>query len=89
MDALYKKSLLFGATDFGVSKRHNKRFYVKYDGKIIHFGLKNGSTYLEHKDDLKRKNWIARHSKIKNKNGQYVIKLKTSPDFWSYKILWT
>jgi hypothetical protein len=35
MDVLYKKSLLFDATDFGVSKRYNKRFYVKYDDKIL------------------------------------------------------
>jgi hypothetical protein len=89
MDVLYKKSLLFGATDFGISKRNNKRFFVKYDGKIIHFGLKHGSTFIDHMDETKRKNWYKRHSKIKNKNGQYVIKLKTSPDFWAYKILWT
>ena len=30
--------------------------------KITDFGLKGGSTYLDHKDKTKRKNYIARHS---------------------------
>jgi len=29
--------------------------------KIVDFGLKGGSTYLDHKDKVKRKNYIARH----------------------------
>ena len=31
--------------------------------KITDFGLKGGSTYLDHKDKTKRKNWRARHKK--------------------------
>ena len=30
--------------------------------KITDFGLKGGSTYLDHKDKTKRRNYIARHS---------------------------
>jgi len=30
--------------------------------KIVDFCLKGGSTYLDHKDKTKRKNYIARHS---------------------------
>jgi hypothetical protein len=30
--------------------------------KIVHFGLKNGSTYIDHKDEGIRDAWIARHS---------------------------
>lgn len=29
--------------------------------KTIHFGAKDGSTYLDHKDKIKRKNYLARH----------------------------
>jgi hypothetical protein len=29
--------------------------------KEVHFGLKGGSTYIDHKDDDKKKNYIARH----------------------------
>jgi len=31
--------------------------------KIVHFGLKDGKTFIDHKDEEKRKNYIARHSK--------------------------
>ena len=88
MDKLRNKAMSLGASEFGVSKVKNKRFYVIYQGKIINFGLKNGSTYIDHGDSTKRRAWIARHSKIKNKLGEYVIKLKTSPNFWNLKILW-
>ena len=85
---LKNRALKLGASDFGISAQHNKRFYVIYDGKIIHFGSKNGSTYIDHFDDKKQKAWISRHSKIKNKTGDYVINLKTSPSYWSHKLLW-
>ena len=88
MERLEKKALALGATEFGESKCKNKRFYVRYDNKIINFGLKNGATFIDHHDVVKRRNWIARHSKIKNKNNEYVIKLKSSPDYWAFKLLW-
>ena len=88
MDNLYKKAIKLGGSDFGISTTQHKRFFVVYDGRIIHFGSKHAKTFIDHHDDDKRKAWIARHSKIKNKDGQYVIHLKTSPSYWSCKILW-
>ena len=85
---LRQKALSLGATEFGKSNAKGKRFYVIYKGKRINFGLEGGSTFLEHKDPKKRRDWRARHSKIKNKEGRLVHKLKTSPDFWSWNILW-
>jgi len=85
---LYNKALKLGASDFGKSKRKNKRFYVIYDGKIINFGSDVGHTYYDHHDEQKRKAWYARHSKIKDKNNKYVIKNPYSPSYWSSKILW-
>jgi hypothetical protein len=35
-----QKARRLGASEFGLSDRQDKRFYVVYDGKIIHFGLK-------------------------------------------------
>lgn len=29
--------------------------------KVVHFGQKGGSTYIDHKDDEKKDNYIARH----------------------------
>ena len=43
------------------SKRKDKRFMAIIKGKKYHFGLKNGSTYIDHKDELKRQNYIKRH----------------------------
>ena len=88
MEKLRTKAISLGASDFGISKSKNKRFYVIYQGKKINFGLKTGSTFIDHGDSTIRRAWIARHSKIKNKEGQYVINLKTSPNFWNLKILW-
>jgi hypothetical protein len=77
-----------GAQDFGISNKKNKRFYVLYNNIYIHFGSSVGNTYIDHKDKNKQKAWFARHSKIKNNKGQSVIKLKSSPLYWSANILW-
>ena len=34
---------------------------VFHDGTTVHFGLKGGSTFIDHKDEAKRKAYIARH----------------------------
>ena len=88
MDELRKKALNHGATEFGISKVKNKRFYVIYNGRRINFGLKNGSTFIDHKDTKKRENWRARHSKIMLKDGTPAYKNKNHSAYWSYKILW-
>jgi hypothetical protein len=88
MDVLYNKAKRLRASDFGKSKKKNKRFYVIYDGKIINFGSSVGKTYYDHKDKIKRKAWYARHSKIKDKNNKLVINNPYSPSYWSAKILW-
>jgi hypothetical protein len=43
------------------STRKDKRFMAEINGKTIHFGSKNGNTYLEHKDKVKRENYLKRH----------------------------
>ena len=50
------------------SNRKNKRYVAIFnDGERIHFGFKGGSTYLDHKDKTKRKNYIARHEALEKK----------------------
>lgn len=88
MEQLRLKAMSLGADEFGKSSTKSKRFYVLYDGKLINFGAKNASTFIDHKDPKKQKAWLARHSKIINKNGLYVMRLKSSPSFWSHNILW-
>ena len=83
---LYNKAIALGATDFGISNRKGKRFYVIYN-KPIHFGSDTNNTFIDHHDEKIRKAWKARHSKIL-KDGKPAYKNKTSPEFWSYNILW-
>ena len=66
----------------------NKRYKITLDdGKIINFGLKGGSTYIDH-HNLKLKNaYQKRH--IGNKIENHLIKnLIPSPSLLSYYILW-
>ena len=78
-----------GAKDFGVSWRKTKRFYVDWDGSIIHFGSKTGKTFIDHGDEKKKKDWQARHSKIKLGDGRFAYKVKTSPEYWSWNLNWS
>ena len=88
LEQLKLKAKLLGATDMGISGNKNKRFYVKYNGKKINFGSNKGEAFIDHQDTKKRKNWIARHSKIQDKDGNYVIKDKNSASFWAHRLLW-
>lgn len=88
IDELKNRALSLGATDFGESRVKDKRYYVVYDGKRINFGSRDGSTYIDHDDDQKRKAWRARHSKIRLKDGRPAYKTKTSPAYWAWNLLW-
>jgi hypothetical protein len=89
MDVLRSRAMGLGAIDFGLSERKDKRFYVLYNGRVINFGSKHGQTFIDHGDTAIRYAWLSRHSKIKNKVGELVINLKTSPSYWSHNILWS
>ena len=82
------KAQRYGATEIGISKVKGKRLYVVYNNKRINFGSKTGSTFIDHHDPQIKSAWRKRHSKIKNKTGQFVYKLKSSPAFWSWHLLW-
>jgi len=88
LEQIKSKALNYGATAVGYSTRQGKKYYVEYNNKIIHFGSDVGKTYLDHGDDDIRRAWRARHSKIKNKAGQYVYTVKESPEWWSWHLLW-
>ena len=87
-DELRKKAKSLGVTQFGKSCMKNKRYYVIYNNKIIHFGSDVGRTFIDHHNLAKKKAWYARHSKIRNKLGQRVINLRSSPSYYSARILW-
>ncbi len=57
------------------------------DGSKIDFGLKGSSTYLDHKDETKRKNYRVRH--LANNREHYLIKNAIlSLALLSYYLLW-
>lgn len=44
------------------SGRKGKRLKAIFeDGTIIHFGQEGGQTYIDHKDEKKKRDYIARH----------------------------
>lgn len=48
--------------DIVKSKSKNKRFTAIFrDGSRVNFGLKGGSTYIDHGDNIKRINYLKRH----------------------------
>jgi hypothetical protein len=54
------------------SNRKGKRFVAIFkNGKQVHFGLEGGSTFIDHKDIEKRKNYIARHRVREDWNNPY------------------
>ena len=57
------------------------------NGKKYNFGLKGGSTYLDHKDKIKRDNY-RRHHLGNPKEKQLIEGLTPSPALFSYYILW-
>ena len=50
---------------FYPSSRKDKRYRMVFANphQIVDFGLKNGSTYIDHGDEVKRKNYLSRHAK--------------------------
>lgn len=66
------------------SDRPEKRFKAVFEDpkKTTHFGLKGGSTFIDHKDNDKRKAYIARHRVRENWDDP------TSPGALARFILW-
>ena len=55
--------------------------------KLIHFGDANMSDFTKHKNDDRRKNYLARSAGIKDKDGKLTKNDKMSANFWARKIL--
>jgi len=48
------------------STRADKRFEINMGGMLHNFGSDVGKTYIDHKDEQKKKAWTARHKGDKN-----------------------
>jgi len=75
-------------TNIESSPLRNKRFRVFMDnGKYYDFGLKNGDTYIDNHDMVKRLNYLKRH--LANETEHTLIKnLVPSPSLFSAYLLW-
>ncbi len=64
--------------------------YVMKDGKkkLIHFGDSNMEDYRQHKDKERRKSYLARSAKIRDKNGNLTANDKNSANYYSRRYLW-
>jgi len=52
-------------------KKRLMAIFTDADGKKVkttHFGLKGGSTFIDHKDETKKNNYLARHKVRENWN---------------------
>ena len=57
-------------------------------GKKVHFGSTKYVDYLTHKDKERRDKYLARATKIKNKQGELTHTNPESANFWSVNLLW-
>tara|TARA_R110002049_G_scaffold296435_1_gene484514 strand:+ start:269 stop:538 length:270 start_codon:yes stop_codon:yes gene_type:complete len=85
---------------FFKSKVKNKKYAVRYNNKIINFGDSRYTQYkdstglglytnLNNNDKKRRASYIARASKIKNKEGQLTASLKSSANYYALRYLWS
>lgn len=70
------------------SYKPNKKLYVVYNGKEIHFGARGYSDFLDHQDEERRQRYRARARGAMLKNGTPAYKDKNQPAYYAYNILW-
>jgi hypothetical protein len=90
--ALERESINRGATKFGVSTKGNSKYFVIYKGKTIHFGSRFNFDSTWESDEVQRerkiKQYKARHGKILLKDGRPAYKVKGTPAYFSWHLLW-
>lgn len=63
-------------------KKDKKYFIITDSGKKVYFGASGYEDLTQHKDELRKKRYIARHRKNENWND------KNTAGFWSRWLLW-
>ena len=68
------------------SDKPDKKYKVVVESKdkkkTLHFGAKGMSDYTKHKDDARKKNYIARHQKREDWSDPFTS------GYWAKNILW-
>ena len=63
------------------SSRKDKKYMVRVNGRLIHFGARGYDDYTTHGDDRRKANYLARH---RNENWTDV----NTAGFWARWLLW-
>ena len=82
------KALRLGANELRPSWRSGKKWAVCFCGRWIHLGAKGYDDYTSHHDEVRRDAYRKRHRAILLKDGRPAYKVKSSPAFWSWNLLW-
>ena len=86
---LTKKDQKLGAESLEYSSRKNNKYMVTLpSGKKVHFGSPKYPDYLTHQDKDRREKYLARATKIKNKQDELTHNKPESANYWSTKLLW-
>jgi hypothetical protein len=56
--------------------------------KLVKFGHQDYQDYLQHQDNIRRKNYLSRSEKIKDKQGKLTKDKRTSSNYYSRRLLW-
>ena len=86
---LERKAYSLGATKFHISRKKDKKYMVVYRNKTLHVGYRFMPDFTFHKDEARRRRYRARHSKILLKNGRPAYKVKGTPAYFSWYLLWS
>lgn len=84
--------------EYFLSDKKDKKLYTIVEGKKIYFGDTSYQHYYDktgllakstnHLDEKRRKSYLARASKIKDKSGNLTSTNPSSPNYHAIKILW-
>jgi len=72
-------------------KGKKKMVYVKGktgNPKLIHYGDSSMQDFTQHRDQKRRKSYLARAKGIKKKDGTLAYKDKNSANYWAIRDLW-
>ena len=88
-EKLTRNAKKLGAESLDYSTQKNNKYMVTLkSGKKVHFGSTKYVDYLTHKDKDRRDKYLARATKIKNKQGELTYNNPESANFWSVHLLW-
>lgn len=87
-----KKKELYKPFKAPAGSKHKFKVYVKNEKtgqpKLIGFGLRGMQDYTQHKDEKRRKSYLARAKGIRDKQGNLTYKNKNSANYWAIRKLW-